>query len=88
MIHFLLSFSDWPIIMICPAGFLLVVPPISVLWVGCKRVDNTTQKSNKRMMVGTITGETYREGQRKAKRRITYMNQKKIQNKSCGWVER
>jgi len=44
--------------MIGPAGFLLVVPPVSVLWVGCKRVDNTTQKSKRRIIVGTIAGET------------------------------
>jgi hypothetical protein len=35
------------------------------------------QKSNKRLTTKTIIGETKREGQRKAKRCTTYMNQKK-----------
>jgi hypothetical protein len=39
-----------------------------------------TQKSNKRMMVGTITWETDREGQRKAKSHIAYRNPKKGEN--------
>jgi hypothetical protein len=36
-----------------------------------------TQKSNKRMMVGTITREKKKEGQRKAQRCTTHKNQKK-----------
>ncbi len=39
--------------------------------------DKATQKSNKRLMVGTIKEETKREGQRKAKRRTTCRNQEK-----------
>jgi hypothetical protein len=35
------------------------------------------QKSNKRSMAGTITKETKREGQGKAKRRIACNNQKR-----------
>jgi hypothetical protein len=35
------------------------------------------QKSNKRLMVETIPGETKREGQRKAKRHIAQRTQKK-----------
>jgi hypothetical protein len=35
------------------------------------------QKSNKRPMAGTITKETKKEGQGKAKRRIAHRNQKK-----------
>jgi hypothetical protein len=35
------------------------------------------QKSNKRTMTKTITRGTKREGQRKAKRCITHLNQKK-----------
>jgi hypothetical protein len=37
-------------------------------------------KSNKRLMVGTIIGETKREGQRKAKRCTSRKNQKKGEN--------
>jgi hypothetical protein len=44
MIDLLLSFSNWPIIMIGPGGILLVVPPVSVLWGGLQksRLDNYT----------------------------------------------
>jgi hypothetical protein len=38
---------------------------------------NKTQKTNKRLMAGTITRETKREGQKKAKRQTTRKNQKK-----------
>jgi hypothetical protein len=37
----------------------------------------TSQKSHKRLIVGTIRGETKREGPRKAKGCIARMNQKK-----------
>jgi hypothetical protein len=37
----------------------------------------TSQKSHKRLMVGTITGETKREGPRKVKGCKVHMNQKK-----------
>jgi hypothetical protein len=37
----------------------------------------SSQKSNKRLMARTITGETKREGQRKAKGCTTHWNQKK-----------
>ncbi len=37
---------------------------------------NHHKKTNKRSMAGTITGETKREGQRKAKRRTAHRNQK------------
>ncbi len=45
MIRVLASVSDWPIIMIGPRNLLSVVPhsfavPVSVLWVGCKKVYN------------------------------------------------
>jgi hypothetical protein len=45
-----------------------------------------SQKSNKRLMVETIIGETKREGQRKAKRRTVCKNQKKKKKTrpSCG----
>jgi hypothetical protein len=36
-----------------------------------------SQKSNKRLMVGTITREAKKEGQRKAKRHTAHKNQKK-----------
>jgi len=41
-ILFVLTVSDWPIIMIAPGGLLLVVPhvfavPVSVLWVGLQK---------------------------------------------------
>jgi len=39
--------------------------------------DKATQKSNKRLMVGTIKEDTKKEGQREAKRRTTHMNQEK-----------
>jgi hypothetical protein len=39
------------------------------------------QKSNKRLMAETITGEAKREGQRKAKRHIVRKNQKKKKEK-------
>jgi hypothetical protein len=42
----------------------------------CQRTVKT-QKSNKRSMVGTITGDEKREGQRKAKRPTAHTNQKK-----------
>jgi hypothetical protein len=41
----------------------------------------TKQKSNKRLMAESITKETKREGQGKAKRCIAYKNQKR--EKAC-----
>jgi len=38
------------------------------------------EKMNKRLMAKSITGETKREGQRKAKIRIAHNNQKKGEN--------
>jgi hypothetical protein len=43
----------------------------------CSYCKKGKQKSNSRLMAGTITGETKREGQRKAKRHTALKSKKK-----------